>query len=444
MRLSARIRNLRLVGDFVERRHREKQMPVLDQLRHLLIEERNQQRRDVRAVHVGVRHDDHALVAQIFVAIFGSRARAERLDEIGEKLVLRKLRGRSIRDVQNLAAQRQNSLRFAIACALGAATGRVALDDENFGARSLLDRAIGKLARQTQLARRRLAPDFFFPPPLQTFFRLIDGPLEQLRRLLRRIREPVIESIAHRRFDDLRRFDSRELVFRLPLELRFADENGQRRCRRAHHVFRRDLLRLLVSRQLAIGAKPFVESLPQPVFVRAAFGRRNRVAIGEREAVLVRNPGDRPFDRAVTALFFDATRKNILRDARAAVDGLSQIVGEAAGEVENGFRRRIVLDQFRRALPADLDAREKISLGARHFQKPRRLECRAFAENLLVRTETNLGAAPVHDRTELFELRLRNTARKDHPIKLLVARHLHFERFRKCVDDGHADAVQAA
>ena len=34
----------------------------------------------------------------------------------------------------------------------------------------------------------------------------------------------------------------------------------------------------------------------QPVLVRAAFGRRDRVAVGGREPVLVRHPGDGPFE----------------------------------------------------------------------------------------------------------------------------------------------------
>ena len=85
----ARISNVALVRDFVERGHGQEQMAVLDQLRHLLIEERDQQRRDMGAVDVGVGHDDHALVAQILVAILGAGADAKRLNEIGEQLVLR-------------------------------------------------------------------------------------------------------------------------------------------------------------------------------------------------------------------------------------------------------------------------------------------------------------------------------------------------------------------
>src|SRR3546814_8052325 len=39
-----------------------------------------------------------------------------------------------------------------------------------------------------------------------------------------------------------------------------------------------------------------------------------------------------------------------------------QMIGKAAGELEDGACGRVVADQFRRALPADFDAPEKIGL----------------------------------------------------------------------------------
>ena len=87
----ARIERLAAMGEPVERRHREIEMAVLDQLRHLAVEERDQQRGDVGAVDVGVGHDDDLVVAQILVAVVRAGAAAERLDQVGELLVLREL-----------------------------------------------------------------------------------------------------------------------------------------------------------------------------------------------------------------------------------------------------------------------------------------------------------------------------------------------------------------
>ena len=50
-------------------------MAALDQLRHLLVEEGDEQRGDVGAVDVGVGHDDDALVAEVVVAIARRRCR---------------------------------------------------------------------------------------------------------------------------------------------------------------------------------------------------------------------------------------------------------------------------------------------------------------------------------------------------------------------------------
>ena len=53
------------VLDLVQRRLRDVDVAALDQLGHLAVEERQQQRADVRAVDVGVGHDDDAVVAQL-------------------------------------------------------------------------------------------------------------------------------------------------------------------------------------------------------------------------------------------------------------------------------------------------------------------------------------------------------------------------------------------
>ena len=51
-------------------------------------------------------------------------------------------------DVQDLAAQRQHRLEFAVAALLGGAAGAVALDDEQFGLGRIALLAIGELAGQ--------------------------------------------------------------------------------------------------------------------------------------------------------------------------------------------------------------------------------------------------------------------------------------------------------
>ena len=63
-------------------------------------------------------------------------------------------------DIEDLAAQRQHRLEFAVAALLGAAAGRVALDDEQFGFGRVLLLAVGELAGQRGNAERALAGQF--------------------------------------------------------------------------------------------------------------------------------------------------------------------------------------------------------------------------------------------------------------------------------------------
>ena len=77
----------------------------------------------MRAVDVGIGHDDDLLVAQILLVIMRAGAAAERLDQVGKLRVLRQLVLAGGGDVENFPAQRQHRLRTAIARLLGGAAG---------------------------------------------------------------------------------------------------------------------------------------------------------------------------------------------------------------------------------------------------------------------------------------------------------------------------------
>ena len=200
----------------------------------------------MRAVDVGVGHDDDAVVAQILVAVFAARAAAERLDQVGDLLVGAELFAAGAGDVEDLAAQRQHRLAGAVARLLGRAAGRIAFDDEELGAGGRILRAVGKLAGQAQLAHRGLAADFLFLAAAHALVGALDHPFEQLRGFLRIVGEPMVERIAQCVFDDALRFDGRQLVLGLADEFRLADEDRQHARRRDHHVFGGDDRRALV------------------------------------------------------------------------------------------------------------------------------------------------------------------------------------------------------
>jgi hypothetical protein len=110
-------------------------------------EERQQQRADVRAVHVGVGHDDDLAVAELGgVEIVLADAGAERRDHGADFLVAQHLVVARFFDVEDFALQRQNGLEAAVAALLGGAAGRFALDQEQLAALRILLLAIGQLA----------------------------------------------------------------------------------------------------------------------------------------------------------------------------------------------------------------------------------------------------------------------------------------------------------
>ena len=98
--------------------------------RHVPVDERQQQRRDVVAVGVGVGEDDDPAVAQPREIEVLAQPAAERRDEVRQLLVLEHLGQRRALGVQHLAAQRQDRLARAVAALLGRTAGRIAFDDE--------------------------------------------------------------------------------------------------------------------------------------------------------------------------------------------------------------------------------------------------------------------------------------------------------------------------
>ena len=135
--------------DFVERRLRDVDVAAVDQLAHLAIEERQQQRADVRAVDVRVGHDDDLVIARLVdVEFIRADAGAERHDQRADLLGRQHLVELHALHVQDLAAQRQHRLERAVAPHLGGAAGRVALDDQQLGLGGIALLAVGELARQ--------------------------------------------------------------------------------------------------------------------------------------------------------------------------------------------------------------------------------------------------------------------------------------------------------
>ena len=75
------------VFGFVQRRLGNVDVAAFDQLGHLAVEEGQEQGADVRAVHVGIGHDDDAVVAQFFgIEFFFADACAQSGNQRGDFL----------------------------------------------------------------------------------------------------------------------------------------------------------------------------------------------------------------------------------------------------------------------------------------------------------------------------------------------------------------------
>ena len=113
----------------------------------------------MRAVDVGVGHDDDAVVAQLGdVEIVLADAGAEGGDQGADLLGGEHLVEARLLDVENLALQRQDRLELAVAPLLGRAAGRVALDQVQFAQGRVLLLAVGQFARQGGDVQGALAP----------------------------------------------------------------------------------------------------------------------------------------------------------------------------------------------------------------------------------------------------------------------------------------------
>ena len=139
-----------LAGDLdaVQGRHGRVDAAGFDHGAHVAEEQGEQQGADVRAVDVGVGHENDLAVASLGQVEGASRARADHLDDIRAFGVGEHVRGRGLLHVEDLASDREQRLVVGVAGGLGRAQGGVALDDEQLGLLDVLKAAVRELGGQ--------------------------------------------------------------------------------------------------------------------------------------------------------------------------------------------------------------------------------------------------------------------------------------------------------
>ncbi len=222
-----------LVADAEQRGLGDVDVAAFDQLVHLAVEEREEQRADVGAVDVGVGHDDDAAVAAFGEVLIFADAGADGADHAADFLVGEDFVFAGFVGVDDFAAQGEDGLVLADAAAFGAAAGRVAFHEVEL---ALIDVAAGAVA---ELAGEAAAGERAFAFADQLF--LLAGGDAGLGGQqafvadcfggLRILFEELVEVFAEEAVDDAFDFAVAELGFSLAFELRMGhaatDDGGE-------------------------------------------------------------------------------------------------------------------------------------------------------------------------------------------------------------------------
>ena len=208
----------------------------------------------MRAVDVGVGHDDDLVVARLLEVELVADAGAHGADHGEDLVVLQHLVDARLLDVDDLAAQRQDGLEAAVAGLLGRAAGRVALDQVELGEVRVADGAVGQLAGQggafeQALAARevaRLARGVARP-------RRRDRLVDDLAALGGVLFEELGELGVDRGLDQRADLGVAQLGLGLALELRVLELDRDDRREALAHVFAGEVLLFLFEQALLAG-----------------------------------------------------------------------------------------------------------------------------------------------------------------------------------------------
>ena len=223
---------LLVLADLIERRLRDVDVPVVDERLHVTVEEREEQRADVRAVHVCIGHDDDLAVATLREVKLLADARAERRDHRADLGIGKDLVEACLLHVEDLAAQREDRLEPSVASLLRRTPCRVALDDVDLALVGILDGAVCELAGETgDLERVLAARQLTCLACCLAGTRRHECLVEHLFRDGGVLLEVLRQSLGDDGVDDAAHLGVAELCLGLPLELRLAhfeaDDGGQ-------------------------------------------------------------------------------------------------------------------------------------------------------------------------------------------------------------------------
>ena len=404
-----------------ERRLGDVDVARLDQLGHLPVQEGEDQGADVAAVHVGVGHDDDAVVAGLLdLELVAPDASADGGDHGLDFIVAENLVQAGLLDVEHLAAQRQDGLRAPVAPLLGGTTGGIPFHDVQLALRRVALGTVGQLARQRSALQRALAAG--------QLARLAgglargggeDGAFNDLAGDGGILLQELPELLVDDRADDTLDLAVAQLGLGLALELRL-------RHLHAHHG-RQALadvvaghLGFLVLHQLVragVGVHRAGQRAAEAAQVRATLVRVDVVGVGEERLVVMVAPLERDLHAHSVLLLLEVD--DLGMDGIAVAVDVRDELADAALVMELLLALRKLLAQ------GDVDALVQEGQLAQpvHHRVPVELQ---HAEDLGVGREGDLRAGGL-GLADHLQLRHRVAALETHVVDLAVAADLGFQ-----------------
>jgi hypothetical protein len=219
----------------------------------------------MRAVDIGVGHDDDALIAQIVRVAVLARAAAERLDEVRDFLIGEDLLAvaeatfRILPRMGRIAWVLRSRACLAEPPALSPSTMKISVPAGSSALQSVS--LPGRRSLRPEVAVLRLTS--FSALRREALVHPLDHIGQQRLAALHIVGEEMVEMIAHRVFDKplASGLVRRSLVWLWNCGSRMKTEH---QLAAGHHIVRRDILRLLDARQLAEGADALYQSARTP------------------------------------------------------------------------------------------------------------------------------------------------------------------------------------
>ena len=416
-------------------------MPLLDQRLHVSEEEGEQQNLNVRAVDVGICHDDDFAVAQLFHIEAVADAAAECLNNRNQRLVAVNLVNAAFFDVKHFTAKRQNRLIAAVSAVFCRAARGISLDEVKFGERDVSLLAVREFAGQGHAVERTLAAGIFTRLACRLTRNRGGNRLFENRFGLGRVfLEVFLEFFGHDGRNQRPHVRVAELCLGLALKLRVGQFDADNRAKTLEHVVLREvgvgiLQKVILARILVYTAK---QCRAKALLMRTAVNRRHVVGEGDDRCavavvVLHRDLGNRV---VLLPLHID----DVGRERGASRVEIFNIADDAAliAEVVLGDRVGTQIAQH------DAHARVEKRLLAHTVEQNLIFELGRIGENRRVGLETDVNAVSAR-RVFLLEKGARDLAAlKALGAVLRTVVVVDFKPLGQRIDDRCADAVQTA